>query len=220
MCWFWGLLQLQRRLIQWLCVVLEDLVFLPSMGKHHDKAIFSHGVNKVAAAPSFKSKAHRLGNSPFLSNHFNKGHVAISEPVTVARVMSCAGQFLLKRAHPWRWESDQLLLRYLPVSSTHLFCNHILSFQASTSHIMPGYFLRISQLNSVISFLHSVYLGVAQTSLMYCYLLFIFASSSLTFSRILFTSPYSLQYRLDFSPPSRIIPQALLFSSIFSPATC
>lgn len=218
MCWFWGLFELQRRLIQWLCVVLDDLIFQPSTGKHH---VFSHGINKVAAVPSFKSKAHHLGKSPFFfPNHFNKSHVAISEPVTVARVTCCISQFLLRRAHPWSCESDQLLLRYLPVSSTHLLFNHILSFQARPSRIMPGHFLRISQLNSVISFLHSVYLGVAQTSLMYCYLLFIFASSSLTCSRILFISPYSLQYQLDLSPPGRIIAQSLFFSSMFSPATC
>ena len=191
MCWFWGLFKLQRRLIQGLCVILDGLIFQPSMGKHHDKTVFSHGINKVAAVPSFKSKAHRLGKSPFLSNYFNKGHVAISEPVTVARVMCCPGQFLLRKAHPWRCESDQLLLRYLPVSSTHLSFNHILSFQARPFCIMPGHFLRISQLNSVIYFLHSVYLGVAQMSLTYCYLLFIFASSSLTCSRILFISPDS-----------------------------
>lgn len=62
MCWFWGLFELQRRLIQWLCIVLDDLIFQPSTGKHH---VLSHGINKVAAVPSFKSKAHHLGKSPF-----------------------------------------------------------------------------------------------------------------------------------------------------------
>lgn len=46
--------------MQWLCVVLDELLFLPSTGKHCRKALFSHGVNTVAAVPSFKSIKHTI----------------------------------------------------------------------------------------------------------------------------------------------------------------
>lgn len=116
------------------------LIFQPSMGKHHDKTVFSHGINKGYAGSKLNPKAHRLGKV-FLSSYFNKV-MWLSEPVTVARVMCCPGQFCFGKPHPWRCESDQLLLRYLPVSSTHLSFNHIPIISLRPFWHVPGHFLK------------------------------------------------------------------------------
>lgn len=80
----------------------------------------------VSAGPSSSTlhvqRAHHSGESTFLSKRFSEFHMAISEPVAVARVIGSA-EWLKQMS----CEADQLLLRDLksPYDSLHFY--HILS---------------------------------------------------------------------------------------------
>lgn len=95
-------------------------IFLPSMGKHHHKAVFPHGINMAAAVPSLKSTQHiNQERVLFFSSVLMKAMVAMSK-LTGVRLTGAADWLKHVETHPWNSELDQLLQRYF-ICPSHSF---------------------------------------------------------------------------------------------------